>query len=282
MTKNAAGKLEVLLNEHAQAALDDFSTCFGVRIACYRPDQTELQVGLRKSCCGYCAHLQEKVYGIERCLQNDREKLAEAFQRRTMIHYTCHGGLVEAISPVILHQTLIGYVMVGQFRTGNALPARLRREAQTKGGGALALQEAYQAVPKVPPEKVPAMLSLFSLLVKAIVSEGIAAVHGDLIVERILHEIRSRPEDPPTLAQAAQLVGRSRSTVSHLFKAKLGRSFKSCVVDIRMDKAEQLLRHEPGVTVKEVAARLGFEDEFYFSRIFRQRKGLPPSQRLVR
>jgi AraC-like DNA-binding protein len=49
-----------------------------------------------------------------------------------------------------------------------------------------------------------------------------------------------------------------------------------------MDKAEELLRHEPGVTVKEVAARLGFVDDFYFSRAFRQRKGLPPSKCLVR
>jgi AraC-like DNA-binding protein/ligand-binding sensor protein len=282
MERKADGKLEILLNEHAQAALDNFSACFGVRIAYFRPDQTELQVGLKKSRCGYCAHLQDKLYGSGRCLQNDRKKLAEALRQRTLIHYTCHGGLVEAICPVILQQTLIGYVMVGQFRTGDVLPAHLRREARLKGGSVLQLRKAYQAVPKVPPEKVPAMLGLFSLLVKAIVSEGIAAVHGDLMVERILHEIRSHPEHPPTLAQAARWVGRSHSAVSHLFKAKLGRSFKSCVVDIRMDRAEELLRHEPGVTVKEVAARLGFMDEFYFSRIFRQRKGLPPSQCLVR
>lgn len=278
MPKTASGSLDILLNAHAQAALDNFSTCFGVRIAYYKPDQTELQVGLKKPRCGYCTCLRKKLYSDERCLQQDRLKLAEAFQRRALIHYTCHGGLVEAICPVILNQTLVGYVMLGQFRTEDRLPDHISRDAEAKWGKSNPLQEAFSEVPKMAPEKLSAMLGLFSMLVKAIISEGIAAVRGDLIVERILHEVRSRPEHPPTLAEAAQLVGRSRSSVSHLFKAKLGRSFKSWVVDIRMEKAEELLKHEPGITVKEVAARLGFADEFYFSRIFRQRRGIPPSK----
>jgi AraC-like DNA-binding protein len=32
------------------------------------------------------------------------------------------------------------------------------------------------------------------------------------------------------------------------------------------------------MTVKEAASRVGFDDEFYFSRIFRKYKGVPPSK----
>lgn len=277
MPKRVSGKLDVLLNEQAQAALDNFSACFGVRIAYYMPDQTELRVGLQKPGCAYCGLLREKLYGHEPCLQQDSGKLEEAFQRRTLIHYTCHGGLVEMICPVLINQTLVGYVMAGQFRVVDRMPDRIRLDAQAKWGTADRLGKAFRAVPKIPSEKLPALVGLFSLLVTSIIREGISEVRGDLVVERILHEIRSRPEQPPTLAEAARLVGRSHSSVSHLFKKKLGRSFKSCVVDIRVEKAEELLRHEPGLTVKEVAGRVGFADEFYFSRIFRQRKGVPPS-----
>ena len=278
MSSGSPGTLEVLLNAQAQAALDNFSTCFGVRIAYYKPDQTEMQVGLQQGCCGYCTYLRQRLFGAERCLAQDRVRMAEAFQRRTLIHYTCHGGLVEAICPVILDQALAGYVMVGQFRTKDRVPDAICRAAERKGRRLEEVRQAFAGVPKIQPEKLPAMLGLFSLLVSAIVRDGIASVQGDLVVERILYEIRRRPETPLTLPEAAQLVGRSQSSVSHLFRAKLGRSFKACVVDIRLEKAEALLRHEPGIQVKEVAARLGFADVYYFSRIFRKRKGVPPSQ----
>ncbi len=277
MSKKQAGTLDVLLNAQAQAALDNFSTCFGVRIAYYKPDQTELQVGLEKRCCGYCAYLRKRLIGDARCLEQDRVKFGEAFQRRTLIHYTCHGGLVEAICPVMLDQTLVGYVMVGQFRTQDRIPDAVCLAVKRKNWRIDEVGKAFERVPKIQPEILPAMLALFSLLVKAIVREGIAAVHGDLIVERILYEIRRQPEKSLTLPDAARLVGRSRSSVSHLFQSKLGRSFKSCVVDIRLEKAEELLRHTPGITVKEAAARVGFDDVCYFSRIFRKRKGYPPS-----
>lgn len=280
MARVRSEKFEVLLNENAQAALDNFSTCFGVRIAYFNPDHTELKVGLKKPGCKYCGLLRQELYGHERCFQQDRSKLAEAFQRRTLIHYTCHGGLVEAICPVIFGQTLVGYVMAGQFRVVDRLPGQIRDDALKKWGSCDQLRKAFLEVPHIPAERLAAMLGIFSLLVKAIISEGIVTVKGDLMVERILHEIRNRPERPPTLDEAARLVGRSHSSVSHLFKEKLGRSFKSCIVDIRIEKAGDLLKHEPGISVKQVAAQVGYVDVFYFSRIFRQRKGVPPSRYL--
>jgi len=46
------------------------------------------------------------------------------------------------------------------------------------------------------------------------------------------------------------------------------------LMDIRMMRAEELLLAGSGV--KETATRVGFADEFYFSRRFKQRRGLSP------
>jgi AraC-like DNA-binding protein len=40
--------------------------------------------------------------------------------------------------------------------------------------------------------------------------------------------------------------------------------------------AHRLLTDE-GLSVKETAARVGFDDAFYFSRVFKKVMGIPPS-----
>jgi AraC-like DNA-binding protein len=270
--------LKVLLNENVQTALDNFSGCFGARIAYFATDMGELKVGQRMTICRYCSLIRAKLYGDGRCMELDRKKLREASERRSLVSYTCHGGLVEAIYPVHVDKLLAGFVMAGQFRTASAPPENILADWKKRYRHEGAIRTAFSEVPEVSPAKLPYMLGLFSILVRSIAKEGISSIQGDMVVEKVLHRIRCRLENPPSLSEAAALVSRSKSSVSHIFKAKLGKSFKSCVLDMRLDRAVELLRNNPGMTVKEAASRVGFDDEFYFSRIFRKYKGVPPSK----
>jgi len=278
MARKEMENLRVLLNENVQTALDNFSGCFGARIAYFATDMGELKVGQKQQMCRYCSLIRLKLYGNGRCLEQDRKKLKEASERKTLVSYTCHGGLVEVIFPVYVDNVPAGFVMAGQFRTASAPPKSIIEDWKRKFKDDQELMSAFSAVPEISPAKLPNMLGLFSMLVRSIAKEGIASIQGDTVVEKILHRIRCNLENPPTLAEAAHLVGRSKSSVSHIFKAKLGKSFKSCVIDLRLDRAEEILRNNPGTTVKEAASKVGFDDEFYFSRIFRKYRGFPPSK----
>lgn len=227
--------------------------------------------------CRYCSLIRSKLYGRRRCLEQDRIKLKEASEKRTLLSYTCHGGLVEAIIPVYSDNALVGFVMTGQFRTASSPPTAVLEDWACRHGCADEIVSAFAEVPQIPVEKLPSMFGIFSILVRSIAREGIAGIHGDMLVEKVLHRIRCDIANPPSLAEAARLAGRSRSSVSHAFKARLGRSFKSCVIDMRLSRAEEILGGGHSITVKEVSSRLGFKDEFYFSRIFRKYRGFPPS-----
>ncbi len=270
--------LNVLLNENVQTALDNFSGCFGARIAYFATDMHEIKVGQKKQMCRYCSMIRSKLYGSGRCLEQDRRKLKEASERRTLVSYTCHGGLVEIIFPVYIDNVPAGFVMAGQFRTASTPPKSIIDDWKGKFGNDSELMLAFSDVPEISTSKLPSLLGLFSMLVRSIAKEGIASIQGDTVVEKILHRIRCNLENPPTLSEAAGLVGRSKSSISHIFQAKLGKSFKSCVIDLRLDRAEEILRNSPGMTVKEVASKVGFDDEFYFSRIFKKYRGSPPSK----
>jgi AraC-like DNA-binding protein len=90
--------------------------------------------------------------------------------------------------------------------------------------------------------------------------------------------MKERPADPLSLDEAARLAGRSRSTVSHLFRRALGRSFKRSQIETRLERADELFHADPHITVREVAYRVGYDDPLYFSRIYKKHRGVPPSE----
>lgn len=65
--------------------------------------------------------------------------------------------------------------------------------------------------------------------------------------------------------------------VSQIFKEVMGVSFSKYLTGIRMRFAQTLLEQTDD-TVSNIAKRVGFEDAHYFERIFKQIKGLTPSQ----
>ncbi|UZN00897.1 helix-turn-helix transcriptional regulator [Lysinibacillus sp. MHQ-1] len=49
------------------------------------------------------------------------------------------------------------------------------------------------------------------------------------------------------------------------------------MTDLRLTNAKELLL-QTNVPLKEIAQRVGFDDEYYFNRRFRQVIGIPPKQ----
>ncbi|MCL1845067.1 MAG: AraC family transcriptional regulator [Defluviitaleaceae bacterium] len=61
-----------------------------------------------------------------------------------------------------------------------------------------------------------------------------------------------------------------------LFRRETHTTFRDYLNTIRINQAEDMLR-DGKLNVTEVAAHCGFSDVFYFSRLFKKYKGIPPS-----
>jgi two-component system response regulator YesN len=69
----------------------------------------------------------------------------------------------------------------------------------------------------------------------------------------------------------------SRSYFSQCFAKFAGDTFGDILRNIRIEHAKSLLL-ESDYPVYEIASRAGFEDEKYFSRLFREIVGTSPSE----
>jgi iron complex transport system substrate-binding protein len=98
-----------------------------------------------------------------------------------------------------------------------------------------------------------------------------------LAVERCVAYLEQRYGDDVEIGRLAEREGLSRWRFERHFKALTGRSPLDYLTTLRMKKAKELLT-EPSSRVADVAVRVGYRDEYYFSRKFKQTFGMPPSR----
>ena len=87
-------------------------------------------------------------------------------------------------------------------------------------------------------------------------------------------------EQPPSLAQAAAVLGVSPRQLQRLFATHLGTSFKRFDRELRLERAKELLE-QTGLTV-DVAVATGFGSVEHFGRSYRARYGASPSTQRAR
>lgn len=94
-------------------------------------------------------------------------------------------------------------------------------------------------------------------------------------VEQAIRYMSLQYAKPISIEQIATDLGYHRVHLSKIFKQMTGLSPVQYLYQIRMTKAEELLRSE--LTVAQVAASVGYPDALYFSKQFRKWKGMTPS-----
>ncbi|NOU91761.1 response regulator [Paenibacillus sp. LMG 31456] len=77
------------------------------------------------------------------------------------------------------------------------------------------------------------------------------------------------------LQQVASQIHLNAAYFSHLFKKETGRSFVDYLVELRMEKAKQLLANTD-MKITEVSGRIGYDLPNYFAKLFKQSTGLTP------
>jgi AraC-like DNA-binding protein len=84
-----------------------------------------------------------------------------------------------------------------------------------------------------------------------------------------------------TIDGIAKNLGIDRRYFSRIFTKYIGVSPQKYLVDYRLEKAKMLMS-TGAYSVSEVAASVGYDDIFAFSKIFKKKYGVPPSKCNVR
>lgn len=98
------------------------------------------------------------------------------------------------------------------------------------------------------------------------------------VVEQIVNYIEDHYSEKISLDQIAENMYLSPFYISRIFKSETGNAPIRHLINIRLEKARELLEGGYQGSIQEVAAQVGYDDAYHFSKLFKKRYGISPSQ----
>ena len=97
------------------------------------------------------------------------------------------------------------------------------------------------------------------------------------LVTAIKEYLTVRREETIRVEDVCRAFGYSKSFLSRLFREHTGSSIAAFAMEKKMERAKELIR-EGNLNFTQISANLSFEDPQYFSRVFKRRYGMTPTE----
>ena len=95
-------------------------------------------------------------------------------------------------------------------------------------------------------------------------------------VKKIINYLNENYENKISLDQIAHNMYLSPVYISKIFKEETGESPINYLIKIRLDKAKDILLNSESGSIKSIANRVGYEDVYHFSKLFKKYYGISP------
>lgn len=97
-------------------------------------------------------------------------------------------------------------------------------------------------------------------------------------LKKALNYISQHYTEKITLEDLCRVSFVSKQMLIRYFNAEFGKSPIVYVIEYKVDKIKQMLTTYPDVSIKELCGEFGFDDQCYFSRIFKKVTGESPTE----
>ena len=115
------------------------------------------------------------------------------------------------------------------------------------------------------------------LFLEKIVDQRPTVTGNVQIVKKARDYLDKHYREALSLQSVADILGVSAGYLSKCFKAQGGSSFTEYLTDIRIEAAKKMMR-ETGESITEISYAVGFSDPGYFSKCFRKKEDITPSE----
>jgi len=109
--------------------------------------------------------------------------------------------------------------------------------------------------------------------ISSVVARRKISISDDVL--RVKNYLDNHLEGQVTLQELSDLTQKSQAQTIRVFKKEIGVTPYAYFLNKKIEQAKILL-HNSDITIKDIATRLSFNDEYYFSNLFKQKTGLSP------
>ncbi len=220
----------------------------------------------------FCTLLQSVDGESENCKKCDQRILKKCSRSGKLEGHICASGLYDSAMPIMKHNTIVGYVIMGRVRSERS-PAVLQHIPDTDVKTVGKLKRLYNQLPSLTAKQLTA---LYSLLPSILFDNAIHIVY-DPLVNEIVEHISTNLKEELSVSSICQRFHISANHLYNVFRENLDRTVNDYITEQRLTCAKELLASTDD-PVYEIAENVGIGNYPYFCRLFKKRMGCTPVQ----
>lgn len=255
----------------------NFGTISNATIAIFDAKQN-LLASYPDSSAPFCSLIRKNAKIDELCTNCDILGFSECYRTKRPYLYHCHMGLVEIASPIIYGETLLGYILIGQF-TDNPDKEQIQRnvlKVSTKYGiSTSAPLNELKNIVYLDNQYTTALTQLIEMCANYIWLNNIIQLSSSDLAQEIRLYIATHLAEDLSVDSICAKYNISPSGLYQLFQKVFGCGVVKIIRRERIKRAKELLL-DSHLSVSDVASQVGILDANYFTRLFKSETGVTP------
>ena len=107
--------------------------------------------------------------------------------------------------------------------------------------------------------------------------ESLSLVFDNKLIDNVIADIREHYMEDISLTSLSSKYNISMGHLSKMIKDNLKVNFSDYIASLRIQRAKELLRDD-SMSIQEIAEIVGYNDYFYFTKVFKKIEGISPSK----
>ena len=210
-----------------------------------------------------------------KCAECDRIACENAVKNRKSYIYECRFGLTESVSPLYNFDTLTGFLMMGQVAQTKEKAESAIKIARSLPGEKCNVSSSE--IPTVNENLVRSYATIMEICARYLTLSGAVESSKPTIALRAKKYIHEHIGEKILIRDICRAVGCSKSTLIGAFSREYGTGVNAYITDEKLSEAERLLCGG-NLSLSEIASKIGFSDQAYFSRVFAAKYGISPGR----
>ena len=260
------------------ALLKDFHKLTNIRITVFDDSFHEL-ASYPEQIAPFCQIIRSDSSCAKACHLCDKQACEVAAKKRTLYTYRCHAGLTECITPIILGNIVIGYLLFGHvfsYPSHEAGWEKIQKLCVSYPIDMDKLKEACYMQPLITREYIASASHIMQAVGSYLCMERMVSLRQQELPVQIDNYIYTHFTEDIDAVKIAKEFQIGKTKLYEIVKESYGMGIAEYIRKLRIEKAKLLLKEQPDLSLAEISAQCGFSDFNYLSTEFKREVGVPP------
>ena len=225
----------------------------------------------------FCAFIRKCGKREAICKEGDKNAFQIVNETGEVYIYRCKFGLWEAVSPLYHFGVQAGYLMMGQVIDDNPESrCMVFQKARPFVIHGCVLERKIDQIPVVAMDMIESYINIMTVCSEYITYSNQLRPQERDLAELTMKYIHRNYGQKFTIQDLCVYFRASKSTLINSFEERYHTTINRYLTEYRLSQAKIMLE-QSDATIYEIAAKCGFSDQGYFSKVFQKEFGITPS-----